>query len=69
MRNWNAKIGADVASSSNIGKYRIGNTSDCGLKLLDLAVKNNLKIAASFFKKLATKNGLGYSLTVEQEMK
>lgn len=55
MGDFNAKIGTDISPSVNLGKYRIGNTNDSGVRLVEFAMLNNLKIAESFFKSKANK--------------
>lgn len=35
MVDWNATVGADILSSTNSGKFRIGKTNDSGMRLLE----------------------------------
>jgi len=55
LGDWNAKIGINSYPSGNIGPYGSGVVNKSGEKLIKFTISNNLKIAASFFKKRKNK--------------
>lgn len=47
----NAKLVMDMPSSKSIGKFRIGSSNESGVKLVHLALENNLKIVNTVSEK------------------
>ena len=51
MGDWHAKVGEERENVLVMGKYGIGDRNENGDKLVELASRNNLKIANTFFPK------------------
>ena len=55
MGDWNAKLGINPYPTGNIGPYGSGVINKSGEKLIKFTISNNLKVAASFYKKRKNK--------------
>lgn len=51
MGDWNSKIGKGEEIKGTMGPNGLGKRNQRGKKLIEFAIRNNLKIAASFYKK------------------
>ena len=51
MGDWNGKIGGDNTEIEEMGKHGTGKRNKNGKRVIEFAVKNNMKIANTFFRK------------------
>ena len=51
MGDWNSKVRSKEDRKGVMGQYGIGDMNERGETLIDFGESNNLKLAATFFKK------------------
>lgn len=50
MGEWNKKIGSKFINNWNVCQFIRDESNENGIKLMNLLIKNNFKLASTFFK-------------------